>query len=150
VLEALKDMTGGRGPDACIDAVGLESHSHGLLGLYDRAKQAVMLETERPHVLRQAIFACRPGGTVSIPGVYGGFSDKVPMGALMNKGLQIKTGQTHVQHYLRPLLERIERGQINPSFVITHKMPLKDAPHGYKIFNNKEEHCMKIVLKPWE
>jgi threonine dehydrogenase-like Zn-dependent dehydrogenase len=150
VLDALKDMTGGRGPDACIDAVGLEAHSHGLVGMYDRMKQAAMLETERPHVLREAIFACRAGGTVSIPGVYGGFSDKIPMGALMNKGLQIKTGQTHVQRYLKPLLERIERRQIDPSFVVTHRLKLADAPRGYKIFNDKQDGCIKIVLKPWE
>jgi threonine dehydrogenase-like Zn-dependent dehydrogenase len=149
VLDRLKDMTAGRGPDACIDAVGLESHAHGLAGLYDRAKQAMMLETERPHVLREAIFACRPGGTLSVAGVYGGFSDKVPMGAVMNKALQLRTGQTHVQRYLRPLLERIQRRQIDPTFIITHHLPIDEAPRGYKMFNDKTDDCLKIVLKPW-
>jgi threonine dehydrogenase-like Zn-dependent dehydrogenase len=147
-LEALKDMTGGRGPDACIDAVGLEAHSHGLIGIYDRAKQMAMLETERPHALREAIFACRPGGTVSVPGVYGGFADKIPLGALMNKGLTIKTGQTHVHRYLQPLLERIQKREIDPSFVITHRMRLEDAPEGYRTFCNKQDECIKIVLTP--
>jgi threonine dehydrogenase-like Zn-dependent dehydrogenase len=148
VLESLKDMTGGRGPDACIDAVGLEAHSHGLVGVYDRAKQATMLESDRPHVLREAIFACRPGGTVSIPGVYGGFVDKIPFGALMNKALTIKTGQTHVHRYLQPLLERIQKREIDPSFVITHRMRLDDAPEGYRTFCNKQDECIKIVLTP--
>src|SRR5207253_6628081 len=128
VLKTLKDMTGGRGPDACIDAVGMEAHAHGVAGLYDRMKQATMLETDRPHALREAIFACRPGGTLSIPGVYGGFADKVPLGAMMNKGLTIKTGQTHVQRYLKPLLDRIVRREIDPSFVITHRVSIDDAP----------------------
>jgi threonine dehydrogenase-like Zn-dependent dehydrogenase len=148
VVEALKELTGGRGPDACIDAVGMEAHATGLEGAYDRAKQAVRLETDRPHVLRQVIFACRKGGTVSIPGVYGGFIDKIPMGAAMNKGLTFKTGQTHVHKYLRPLLERIERGEIDPSFVITHRLRLEDAPYGYEIFKHKQDGCIKIVLKP--
>ena len=148
VLEALKDMTGGRGPDACIDAVGMEAHAHGLLGLYDRVKQAAMLETERPHALREAIIACKPGGTLSVPGVYGGFLDKMPMGAIVNKGLTLKTGQTHVQRYLQPLLERIRARQIDPSFVITHRMRLEDAPDGYRIFSDKQDQCIKIVLQP--
>jgi threonine dehydrogenase-like Zn-dependent dehydrogenase len=149
VLDTLKHMTGGRGPDACIDAVGMEAHSHGVAGLYDRMKQMTMLETDRPHVLREAIFACRPGGTLSIPGVYGGFSDKIPFGAIMNKGLTIKTGQTHVQRYLKPLLERIVRRDIDPSFVITHRVPLREAPRMYQTFNDKQDECIKVVLDPW-
>jgi threonine dehydrogenase-like Zn-dependent dehydrogenase len=149
VIEALKEMTGGRGPDACIDAVGMESHAHGLVGVFDRAKQAMMLETDRPHSIREAIIACRPGGVVSMPGVYGGWVDKLPLGALMNKALTIKTGQTHVQRYLKPLLERIQRGEIDPSFVITHRLPLSEAPHGYQIFRDKQEECIKVVLDPW-
>ena len=149
VLEALLDSTGGRGPDACIDAVGLEAHAHGLLGLYDRVKQAAMLETDRPHALREAIIACRPGGTVSIPGVYGGFIDKAPFGAVVNKGLTLKSGQTHVQRYLKPLLERIQNGDIDPSFVVTHTVPLDQAPQMYRTFNNKQDDCIKVVLKPW-
>jgi threonine dehydrogenase-like Zn-dependent dehydrogenase len=141
-------MTGGRGPDRCIDAVGMEAHAHGLAGAYDRVKQATMLETDRPIVLRQAIMSCRNGGTVSVPGVYGGFLDKVPFGAVMNRSLTIKTGQTHVQRYMRPLLERIQKGEIDSTFVITHHMKLEDAPKGYDIFKNKEDNCVKIVLKP--
>jgi threonine dehydrogenase-like Zn-dependent dehydrogenase len=148
VLNSLKDMTGGRGPDACIDAVGMEAHAHGLAGVYDRVKQATMLETDRPHALREALLACRPGGTVSIPGVYGGFIDKVPFGAIMNKGLTIKTGQTHVQRYLKPLLGLIEQGKIDPSFVITHRLPLDQAPEAYATFNNKQDQCIKVVLQP--
>jgi threonine dehydrogenase-like Zn-dependent dehydrogenase len=143
-----KEMTGGRGPDACIDAVGMEAHTRGVVGAYDRVKQAVMLETERPHVLREAIMACRNGGTVSVPGVYGGFLDKIPFGSVMNRALTIKTGQTHVQRYMRPLLERIQNGEIDPSFVITHRMRLEDAPKGYEIFKNKRDNCIKVVLKP--
>jgi threonine dehydrogenase-like Zn-dependent dehydrogenase len=149
VLETLNDMTGGRGPDHCIDAVGMEGHAHGPLGLYDRVKQATMAETERPVALREAILACRKGGTVSIPGVYGGFADKIPIGAVVNKSLTLKSGQTHVHRYLRPLLDRITSGQIDPTFVITHTMPLEQAPHGYKIFCEKQDECIKIVLKPW-
>jgi len=148
VIEALKDLTGGRGPDACIDAVGLEAHAHGLAGVYDRVKQAMMLETGRPHALREAIIACRPGGTLSIPGVYGGWIDKVPFGALMNKGLTVKTGQTHVQRYLRPLLTLIEQRRIDPGFVITHRLPLDQAPEAYAMFCNKQEECIKVVLTP--
>jgi len=146
VHDALKDMTGGRGPDACIDAVGMEAH--GMEYAYDRVKQALMLETDRPIALRQAIMACRNGGTVSVVGVYGGFIDKFPFGAVMNRSLTIKTGQAHVQRYMRPLLERIEKGEIDPSFVITHRMGLDDAPDGYEIFLNKEDDCMKVVLQP--
>jgi threonine dehydrogenase-like Zn-dependent dehydrogenase len=146
--EALKEMTGGRGPDACMDAVGMEAHGTGLEGFYDQAKQALRLETDRPTALRQAIVACRKGGTVSVPGVYTGFVDKMPMGAFMNKGLTMKTGQTHVHRYFRPLLERIQNGEIDPSYIITHRMKLEDAPHGYEIFKHKKDNCIKIVLKP--
>jgi threonine dehydrogenase-like Zn-dependent dehydrogenase len=148
VYESLMEMTGSRGPDSCMDAVGLEAHGSGIWGYYDRTKQALMLESDRPYVLRQTIFACRVGGTVSIPGVYGGLGDKIPLGAMMNKGLTIKTGQTHVQRYFRPLLERIEKGEIDPSFVVTHRMQLEDAPKGYDTFLNNKEECIKVVLKP--
>jgi len=148
VLDSLKEMTGGRGPDACIDAVGMEAHSHGMMGTYDKVKQAMRLQSDRPPVLREAIMACRNGGTVSVPGVYGGFIDKMPFGSFMNRSLTIKTGQTHVQRYLRPLLDRIENGEIDPSFVITHRMRLDDAAHGYDIFKNKEENCIKVVMHP--
>jgi threonine dehydrogenase-like Zn-dependent dehydrogenase len=148
IVEVLRDRTGGRGPDACIDAVGLEAHGVGLEWWYDKAKQAVRAETGRPIALRQAIMACRKGGTVSIPGVYGGLLDKIPMGAAMNKGLTFRTGQTHVHRYLRPLLARIQEGEIDPSFVITHRMKLEEAPHGYDIFKNKEDECIKIVMTP--
>ena len=146
VLEALKEMTAGRGPDACIDAVGMEGHGPGLAYAYDRVKQALMMETDRPVALREAILACRSGGTVSVAGVYGGFIDKFPMGAIVNRSLTIRSGQTHVHRYMRPLLERIEKGDIDPSFVVSHRMPLGDAPNGYQIFNNKEDECMKVVL----
>ncbi|MEG4959526.1 MULTISPECIES: zinc-dependent alcohol dehydrogenase [unclassified Microcoleus] len=146
--EAVTEMTGGRGPDSCIDAVGMEAHGTGLDALYDKAKQAVRLESDRPTALRQVILACRKGGTVSIPGVYGGFVDKVPLGAAFNKALTMKMGQTHVQRYLRPLLDRVQKGEIDPSFVITHRMKLDEAPHGYDIFLNKKDNCIKIVLKP--
>jgi threonine dehydrogenase-like Zn-dependent dehydrogenase len=148
VYESLMEMTGGRGPDSCMDAVGLEAHAPGVLEYYDRTKQALMLETDRPYALRQAILACRGGGTVSIPGVYGGVGDKIPLGALMNKGLTIKTGQTHVQHYFGPLLERIKKGDIDPSFVVTHRMQLEDAPKGFDTFFNQQDECIKVVLKP--
>jgi threonine dehydrogenase-like Zn-dependent dehydrogenase len=148
VYDTLMEITGGIGPDACIDAVGMEAHAPGIQGAYDRIKQSVMLEADRPHAFRQAIMACRKGGTISVPGVYGGFDDKIPMGALMNKALTLKTGQTHVQRYMQPLLERIERGEIDPSFVITHRMSLEDAAKGYDIFLNKQEDCVKVVLKP--
>jgi threonine dehydrogenase-like Zn-dependent dehydrogenase len=148
VYETLMEMTGGLGPDACIDAVGMEAHAPGLLGAYDRVKQSVMLESDRPYVFRQAIMACRKGGTVSVPGVYGGFDDKIPLGSFVNKGLTLKTGQTHVQHYWEPLLQKIEKGDIDPSFVITHRMQLEDAPRGYDIFLNKQQDCIKVVLTP--
>lgn len=146
--EAVTEMTGGRGPDSCIDAVGMEAHGTGLDALYDKAKQAVRLESDRPTALRQVILACRKGGTVSIPGVYGGFVDKVPLGAAFNKGLTMKMGQTHVHRYLRPLLDRVQKGEIDPSFVITHRMNLSEAPHAYETFKHKKDNCIKVVLKP--
>jgi len=149
VRSVLLELTGGRGPDKCIDAVGLEAtngaaHVH----LYDRVKQAVRSETDRPHALRQAILSCRSGGIVSVIGVYGGFIDKFPAGAWMNRSITLRTGQCHVQRYTRPLLQRIERGEIDPTRVITHRMPLTEAPRGYEIFKKKEENCEKVVLKP--
>jgi threonine dehydrogenase-like Zn-dependent dehydrogenase len=148
VMDALKEMTGGRGPDSCMDAVGMEGHGHGVWGAYDKIKQTLRMETDRSITLRQAITACRNGGSVSVPGVYGGFLDKVPFGAIVNKSLTVKSGQTHVQHYLRPLLDLVESGAIDPSFVITHKLTLDEAPRGYKTFRDKQDHCIKIVLKP--
>jgi threonine dehydrogenase-like Zn-dependent dehydrogenase len=147
VLEALNDMTAGRGPDACIDAVGMESHVHGLEHLYDRTKQALMLETDRPSAVREAITACKNGGIVSIVGVYAGLVDKFPLGTVMNRSLTIKSGQCHVHRYMRPLLERIAKGEIDPTMVITHTMPLADAAKGYEIFLKKEDQCEKVVLK---
>ncbi|SCG49430.1 zinc-dependent alcohol dehydrogenase [Micromonospora zamorensis] len=148
VLDTLNEMTAGRGPDACIDAVGLEGH-HGNAAMYayDRAKQVARVETERPFALRQAILACRSGGVVSVVGAYGGFVDKFPMGAFMNRSLVMRTGQCHVQRYTRPLLERIQRGEIDPSFIVSHRMPLRDAPKGYKIFQKKQDDCTKVLLK---
>jgi threonine dehydrogenase-like Zn-dependent dehydrogenase len=148
VYESLLEMTGGLGPDAVIDAVGMEAHGPGVVGAYDRIKQAFLSQTGRPTALRQAIMACRNGGTVSVPGVYGGFIDKFPMGSLMNRSLTVKTGQTHVQRYLQPLMDRIVKGEIDPSFVITHHMKLDDAPQGYDTFRNKQDSCIKVVLKP--
>ena len=149
VYERLMEMTKGRGPDRCIDAVGCEAHGMGSFdAVVDKVKAAVMLTTDRAHVLREAIMCCRKGGTISIPGVYVGFLDKIPFGAAMNKGLTFKMGQTHVQRYLRPLLKRIEAGEIDPSFVITHKRPLADAPEMYKTFRDKQDGCIKVVLKP--
>jgi threonine dehydrogenase-like Zn-dependent dehydrogenase len=149
VVQTLKDMTGNRGPDSCMDAVGMEAYGHTLPFLVDRAKQAMKLATDRPNVLRQCIMACRKGGTVSVPGVYGGFLDKIPFGAAMNKGLTFKMGQTHMMRYMRPLLERIERGEIDPTVVISHRLPLSKAPEAYKMFRDKEDHCTKVVLDPW-
>ena len=143
----LKEMTGGRGPDHCIDAVGLEGHAPGLMGAYDRVKTTLMLETDRPVALRQAILSCRSGGTVSVAGVYSGFIDKFPMGAVVNRSLTIRSGQTHVHRYMQPLLDRIVRREIDPSFVITHRLGLDEAPNGYTMFNNKEDDCLKVVLK---
>ncbi len=146
VQDALLELTGGRGPDKCIDAVGMEAHGHGVTYAYDRVKQAMMLESDRPIALREAILACRNGGVVSVIGVYGGFIDKFPMGAIMNRSLTIRAGQCHVHRYLRPLLERVQKGEIDPSFVITHRLPLDQAPKGYDMFLNKEDNCEKVVL----
>jgi threonine dehydrogenase-like Zn-dependent dehydrogenase len=149
VGERLREMTGGRGPDRCIDAVGTEAHATGSIdAVVDRAKQAVRLGTDRPHVLREAIMNCRKGGTVSIPGVYIGFLDKIPMGAAMNKGLTLRMGQTHVPRYHKKLLARIEAGEIDPAFVITHTLSLEEAPEAYRTFCDKEDECIKVVLKP--
>jgi threonine dehydrogenase-like Zn-dependent dehydrogenase len=146
VQDALLELTGGRGPDKCIDAVGMEAHGHGMTYAYDRAKQAMMLESDRPIALREAILGCRNGGVVSVIGVYGGFIDKFPMGAIMNRSLTIRSGQCHVQRYMRPLLKRVQNGEIDPSFVITHRLPLDQAPQGYDMFLNKEDNCEKVVL----
>lgn len=150
VVERLNDLTGGEGPEKCIDATGMESHvSLSQPGtLYDRAKQMLVAESDRPHVLREMIYVCRPAGVMSIPGVYGGFVDKIPMGQLMNKGLTVRTGQTHVNRWTDDLLHRIEEGQIDPSFVITHTVRLKDGPEMYKVFRDKQDSCVKVVLKP--
>ena len=148
VYDALMQMTGGRGPDSCIDAVGMEGHAPGIMYAYDRVKQAMMLETDRPFALRQAIMACRNGGTVSVVGVYGGFIDKFPMGSFMNRSLTMRTGQAHVQRYMKPLLKRIEEGEIDPSFVITHTMKLEEAPEAFKLFDARKDGCVKVVLKP--
>lgn len=148
LLGTLREITGGRGPDACIDAVGMEAHGAGVLGLYDQIKQAVRAETDRPIALREAIQACRKGGVVSIPGVYGGLLDKMNLGAAFAKGLTFKMGQTHMHRYLRPLLGRIERGEIDPSFLITHRLTLDEAPQAYRTFREKQDGCIKVVLKP--
>ncbi len=149
LIEVLKDMTGNIGPDSCIDAVGMEAYGHTFPFVVDRAKQVLRMQFDRPQVLRQAIQACRKGGTVSVPGVYGGFIDKVPMGAFMNKGLTMKTGQTHMIRFMKPLLERVQRGDIDPSFVITHRAPIDAAPQMYQIFRDKLDRCEKVVLDPW-
>jgi threonine dehydrogenase-like Zn-dependent dehydrogenase len=146
--EALKEMTGGRGPDCCIDAVGLEAHGMGVEGVYDKAKQAVRLETDRPHVLRQMMVACRKGGTLSIMGVYGGFVDKLPFGAAFNKGLTFRMGQMHGQKYMQMLLDKVLNGELDPSFVVTHHLPLAEAKNGYEMFKHKKDNCIKVVLKP--
>jgi len=149
VPEALREMTGGRGPDKCIDAVGMEGHhSSTAVHAYDRAKQAAMLETERPHALREALMTCANGGIVSVIGVYSGLTDKFPMGALMNRFLTLRAGQCHVHRYMPKLLEHIRDGDIDPTFVITHRMSLEDAPEGYRKFVEKEDHCEKVVLTP--
>ena len=149
VLERLKDLTEGKGPEKCIDAVGLESHAtRSVDALYDRAKQATLMETDRPHVLREMMYVCRPAGILSIPGVYGGLLDKIPFGAAMNKGLTFRMGQTHVNRWTDDLLARIEQGQIDPSFVITHTAPLSSGPAMYKTFRDKHDGCVKVVLKP--
>lgn len=149
VYDRLMEMTKGRGPDRCIDAVGAEAHgTNTLTAVYDKVKSALMMESDRPHVLREAIMCCRKGGTLSIPGVYIGLDDKIPMGALMNKALTVKTGQTHVQKYTRPLLQKIENGEIDPSFVVTHRKPLSEGAAMYRTFRDKKDHCIKVVLKP--
>ena len=148
IFEALREKTGGRGPDHCIDAVGMEGHSPGIAYAYDRVKTALMMESDRPVALREAILACRSGGTVSVAGVYGGFVDKFPMGAVVNRSLTIRSGQTHVHRYMKPLLDRIQKGEIDPSFVVTHRLTLDQAPVGFSMFNNKEQECLKIVLRP--
>jgi threonine dehydrogenase-like Zn-dependent dehydrogenase len=149
IVEQLKQLTGGRGPDAVIDAVGMEAwHGHGAIAAVDRVKQAARLESDRGLALRDAILACRPGGIVSVIGVYGGLMDKFPTGAFMNKGLTMRTGQCHVQKYLRPLYEHVKNGDIDPSFVITHRLPLGEAPNGYETFKHKQDECVKVVLKP--
>jgi threonine dehydrogenase-like Zn-dependent dehydrogenase len=148
VFEELKEMTGGQGPDACIDAVGLEAHGGDWDGWYDKVKTAAFLATDRISALRQAIHSCRKGGTVSIPGVYGGFLDKVPFGAAFSKGLTLRMGQTHVHRYLAMLLDRIDRGEIDPSFVITHRIRLDDAPRAYEVFKRKQDDCIKVVMRP--
>jgi len=150
VLEALREMTGNQGPDACMDAVGMEGSGHGFVFAMDKAKQFLHTQMDRPIVLRQAILACKKGGTVSVPGVYASFIDKVPMGAYVNKGLTMKTGQTHMMRYMQPLLERIERGEIDPSFVISHVVSIDQAPAAYRTFRDKQDRCTKVVLKPWE
>jgi len=148
VYDRLMEMTGGRGPDRCIDAVGTEADATSTLdAAVDRAKAAVFLGSDRPHVIREAIMCCRKGGTLSVPGVYIGTLDKIPFGAAMNKGLTIKMGQTNVQKYLAPLLKKIEAGEIDPSFVITHKIKLEDVPKAYKTFRDREDGCIKVVVK---
>ena len=149
VVDTLKEMTANVGPDACIDAVGMEAHYDNPMYALDRAKQVMRMSFDRPHVLRQCILACRKGGTVSVPGVYGGFIDKVPMGQYMNKALTMKTGQTHMMRYMKPLLDRIERGDIDPSFVVSHRVPIDEAPKMYQVFRDKQDHCTKVVLDPW-
>ena len=148
IVEQLKVMTGGRGPDVCIDAVGMEAHGVKPDAFYDKAKQALRLETDRPTALRQVIQACRKGGVVSIPGVYGGFIDKMPIGAAFSKGLTFRMGQTHVHKYMPTLLDRIQRGDIDPTYIITHRLGLNDAPHAYETFKHKQDGCIKVVLKP--
>lgn len=148
ILDELKELTAGRGPDSCIDAVGMEAHKPGLLGMYDRSKQAMKLETDRPHALREAILACRNGGTVSIIGVYGGFVDKFPIGAVMNRSLTIRSGQAHVQRYMKMLFDKVREGEIDSSFIVTHRMKLDEAPEAFDMFCNKEDDCVKVVLQP--
>ena len=148
VVEALKQLTGGRGPDACIDAVGMEADSPGPDDLFDRAQQALRIALDRPHVLREAIQACKKGGVVSVMGVYGGFLDKLPFGAAMNKGLTFRMGQMHAQRYMRRLLDYVERGEVDPSFVVTHRMTLDDAPQAFRMFKEKLDGCVRVVMRP--
>jgi threonine dehydrogenase-like Zn-dependent dehydrogenase len=147
LLDTLKEMTGGRGPDACIDAVGMEGDSSGVQYAFDRALQATRLQPDRPIALRQAILACRNGGTVSVLGAYGGYINMFPMGAVMNRSLTLRSGQVHAHRYMRPLLERIQRGEIDPTFVITHRLPLDEAPRGYELMADKADDCVKVVLQ---
>jgi len=149
VVALVKELTANIGPDACIDAVGMEADGHGLPYLYDRTKQALRISMDRPLVLRQVIMACRKGGTISVPGVYAGFIDKIPFGQYMNKGVTMKTGQTHMMRYMKPLLDRVQRGEIDPSFVISHRVPIDMAPQMYKTFCDKQDHCTKVILDPW-
>jgi threonine dehydrogenase-like Zn-dependent dehydrogenase len=149
LVEELKWMTAGRGPDACVDAVGLEAHGHGVAAAYDYTKQRLKMAFDRPIVLRQVIQACRKGGVVSMPGVYGGMLDKIPFGAAFGKGLIFKMGQTHMHRYTERLLKRIEKGDIDPSFVITHRFALEEAPEAYRMFRDKQDDCIKVVLDPW-
>src|SRR6202012_248813 len=149
VLTALKDLTGGIGPASCSNAVGLEAHSTELKGVYDKIKTALMMETDRPSVLRQAIQGVRKGGTLSIPGVYGGVLDKVPFGAAFGKGITMKMGQTNMHKYMKPLLERIEKGQIDPSYIISHRISLDEVPRMYEVWRDKKENVTKIVIDPW-
>ncbi len=149
VVERIEELTKGKGPEKCIDAVGLEAHATATLdSMYDRVKQAMMLESDRAHVLREMMYLCRPAGTLSIPGVYGGLIDKIPFGAVMNKGLTIRTGQTHVNRWTDDLLRRIEQGQIDPTFVITHRVRLEDGPAMYETFRDKKDACVKVVMTP--
>ena len=149
VIERLNDLTGGKGPEKCVDAVGMEAHATSHVdALYDRVKQATMMESDRAHVLREMIYVCRPGGVLSVPGVYGGLIDKVPFGMVMNKALTIRTGQTHVRRWTDDLTRRIEEGQIDPSFVITDTVPLDEGPGMYRVFEQKQDSCIKVVLKP--
>jgi threonine dehydrogenase-like Zn-dependent dehydrogenase len=149
-VERLNELTGGHGPEKCIDAVGMEAHATATIdSMYDRAKQAMMLETDRPHVIREMIYVCRPAGTLSVPGVYGGLVDKFPLGPLMNKGLTLRTGQTHVNRWTDYLLRLVLDERIDPSFVITHKVPLERGPEMYKAFRDKQDGCIKVMLQPW-
>jgi threonine dehydrogenase-like Zn-dependent dehydrogenase len=150
VVERLNEHTDGKGPEKCIDAIGMEAHIMPSQPdtVADRVKQMLMLESDRPHALREMIYVCRPGGVISIPGVYGGFANKIPLGQMMNKALTIRTGQTHVNRWTDDLLRRIEEGQIDPSFVITHKVGLNQGPEMYKVFRDKQDSCIKVVLKP--
>jgi threonine dehydrogenase-like Zn-dependent dehydrogenase len=150
VVEALRDLTGGVGPDGCIDAVGMEAHSNTLVGFYDKVKQSLMMETDRPFVLRQAIQSIRKGGTLSIPGVYGGVLDKVNFGAAFGKGIHMNMGQTHMHKYLKPLLKRVENGEIDPSFLISHRCGIEEVPAMYKMWRDKEDAVTKIVIDPWQ
>jgi threonine dehydrogenase-like Zn-dependent dehydrogenase len=148
IYERLLDLTAGRGPDSCIEAVGSEAHGATIDAWYDQIAVSTFMVTDKAHALRQCINCCRKGGIVSVPGVYGGIIDKFPMGAFMNKALTMKTGQTHMMNYMKPLLDRVQKGEIDPSFVITHRLPLEEAPNAYEIFKHKRDNCIKVVMKP--